>query len=55
MTDTCMACGRSIFTVNAGMSRGMITLAQRWTHGSRWRDRSHMAIPKNHDYKIEGR
>jgi hypothetical protein len=53
--DVCLACGRPIFTVNAGLSRGIITLAERWTHGSRRRDRNHMAIPKNYDYEIEAR
>jgi hypothetical protein len=51
-----MACGRSIFTVNAGMGRGIVTLAQRWTHGGYgFIDRQHSPIPKRHEYRIEGR
>ena len=55
MTDICLACGRHIFTVNAGMSRGIVTLVQQWTHGKRRWDRNHTPIPKNHEYTIEGR
>lgn len=50
MNDVCLACNRPIFTIRA---QGMgITLAKQWTHGSRRRDRNHIAIPSNHDYKI---
>lgn len=51
MRDTCLACGRPIFTIRA---QGMgITLAQQWTHGGMgFVDRSHAAIPKNHEYKV---
>lgn len=53
MRDTCLACGRQIFTIRA---QGMgITLAKQWTHGSRRKDRKHMAIPTNHEYTIRGR
>lgn len=54
MRDVCVACGRPIFTVNAGMSRGIVTLAHRWTHGGMgFIDRQHAPIPANHDYRIE--
>lgn len=54
MNDTCAACGRPIFTVNAGASRGQITLAQRWTHGGLGIiDRQHLPIPTHHRYRIE--
>lgn len=53
MRDRCVACGRDIFTINAGMSRGIITLAQRWTHGGYgFVDRQHAAIPSNHKYRM---
>lgn len=52
-TDTCAACGRGIFTINAGMSRGIVTLAQIWTHGGYgFIDRQHAAIPRNHEYEM---
>jgi hypothetical protein len=54
MNDVCLACGKPIFTINAGMGRAIITLAQRWTHGKRRWDRNHIPIPSNHDYKIVG-
>lgn len=51
MRDTCMACGRGIFTIH---TRGMgITLAQQWTHGGYgFVDRQHVPIPANHDFKV---
>lgn len=56
MRDVCVACGRPIFTVNAGMDRGIVTLAQRWTHGGYGIvDRMHVPIPKRHEYKVVGR
>ena len=53
MNDTCLACGRGVFTIHA---QGMgITLAQQWTHGSRRKDRNHTPIPTNHEYKVVNR
>lgn len=51
MNDTCMACGRAIFTIHP---RGMgITLAQQWTHGGYgYVDRRHVPIPTNHKFKV---
>lgn len=50
MRDTCLACGRPIFTIRA---QGIgITLLQQWTHGSRRKDRQHMAIPTDHDFEV---
>jgi hypothetical protein len=54
MNDTCMACGRPIFTIPA---RNMgITLAQQWTHGGFGLiDRQHSPIPQNYEFKVTGR
>jgi hypothetical protein len=43
--STCRACGKSITTINAGMSRGIVTLARVWVHRSWWANQSHNAIP----------
>ncbi len=53
MRDVCQACGRAIFTINAGMSRGIVTLAQQWTHGGYgFVDRMHAPIPARHEYRV---
>ncbi|MDO5535212.1 MAG: hypothetical protein Q4F65_11240 [Propionibacteriaceae bacterium] len=44
--NTCVACGRPITLVNAGASRGVITLTMAWIHVSWWANRTHAAIPK---------
>jgi len=44
--STCAACGKPITTVNAGMSRGVVTLARVWVHYSWWANRSHNAKPR---------
>ncbi len=49
MNDTCLACDKPIFTVR--LEGHGVTLAQRWTHGSRRKDKQHMPIPTNHEYE----
>lgn len=52
MNDTCVACGRYIYTT---VYRGpVVTLMQQWTHGSRRIDRQHAPIPTRHEYKVIG-
>ncbi|WP_353707630.1 hypothetical protein ABRQ22_17365 [Cellulosimicrobium sp. ES-005] len=50
MRDTCLACGRPIFTT--ALRVPIVTLAQQWTHGSRRIDRKHAPIPTNHDFEV---
>lgn len=54
MRDTCLACGRPIFTVplRNGLGGPMVTLAQQWTHGGRRVDRKHAPIPASHDFEV---
>lgn len=54
MRDTCLACGKPIYTIPLRNSLGgpMITLAMQWTHGSPRRDRKHLPIPTNHEFKV---
>lgn len=46
MASTCAACGRPITTINAGMSRGIVTRARAWVHYSWWANRTHSAVPR---------
>lgn len=41
----CVACGKPIVLVNVDKLRGIVGLTQGWVHVSRWRNRSHRAIP----------
>lgn len=51
MRDTCMACGKPIYTIP--LRRPIITLAMQWTHGSTRRDRKHLPIPANHEFEVQ--